>query len=67
MSAHKKNRPPGTFEQSVGTEVFGGYPEGRGLVCPKCKSKKTEAIWRDAVWEETGMKCLKCGNEWVKA
>lgn len=67
MNNHGKSRPKGAFEQAIGVEVFGGYPEDQGPACPKCGSKKTEAVWRDAVWEETGVKCKDCGEKWIKA
>jgi len=58
------------FEVPVGDgtngTVIGGYPQGNGPECPKCKSRDTEAVWRDAIWEETGCRCNKCGQDFVK-
>lgn len=59
----------GAFEQPIdGVNNFGGYPKGNGPECPnpKCKSNDITAVWRDAVWDETGCKCNKCGAIFVK-
>ena len=58
------------FEQPVsdksGKGVMGGYKEGNGPKCSKCQSRDVEAIWRDAIWDETGCRCKACGNEFIK-
>lgn len=46
--------------------VIGGYQKDNGPTCPKCKSRDTEAIWRDPVWEETGCRCNRCGENFIK-
>lgn len=57
----------GAFEKPVDqVTTLGGYAKGKGPKCPACKSRNTFAVWRDAVWEETGCKCKDCGHEFVK-
>jgi len=60
----------GMFEQPVGDDpvngVVGGYQKDNGPKCPKCESRDTKAVWRDAVWEETGCLCNKCGHSFIK-
>lgn len=52
--------------QASSETVIGGYPKDNGPKCPNCGSRKTVAIWRDMVWDETGCKCEKCGMEFIK-
>jgi hypothetical protein len=47
----------GAFELKVGdplSGVVGGYAKNNGPECPKCKSRDTEAVWRDPVWDHGG-------------